>query len=120
MFSYVVIQLLLWSILFIMIFAFVRVPLMQNGDHFSEMVHETTVDDNGAERVAGVYKPVKGDKAWGLAWYHSIMSQSTLGCGDVQPVTPIARIITAVQAATTLLVFGFVLLMALLFRKSAW
>ena len=119
MFGYVVFQMLLWSVLFIMVFAFARVPLMQDGKHFTQLV-QTAPEESESISDSAVYQPVKADKAWGMAWYHSVMSQTTLGCGDVQPVSTVGRLVTALQAATTLLVFGMVLLMALLFRKGSW
>jgi hypothetical protein len=115
LFRYVVIQMLLWSIALIILFMIVRVPLMESGHHFMQ----TSLTMNESSEPVIVTGLADRRQSWMNALYHSIMCQTTLGAGDIQPISVAARIVTMIQGASTLLVFGLVLVMALLQTKDA-
>lgn len=101
MFRFVVLQSLGWSALFFLGFAFVRVPLMRS----STTKHFIAVGEHGNEAL-------DPSQAFGNAFLHSATTQSTVGNSGILPISAGAKLITALQAASTVVIFGLILILA--------
>lgn len=75
------------------LFAFVRIPFMTE-KHFFRVTPSTSPPP----------APASVSRVWD-SFYHSVLTQTSIGCADVLPRSRVAQVIIGIQGLVTLLVF---------------
>jgi hypothetical protein len=96
---------LLINVLLLILFAFVRVPFMDDKHFLVDTSTSVSSDD------ASTDKPKRTLARWGDSWYVSTMIQSTVGASDITPISSSARVVTAIQGFSVILSLGLMIVL---------